>query len=117
MQTPEILGSIIENHKTHGGISNWEAESTYLNTAVRQEMYGVVTFFAKQDQTRVVKLAIGSIGIAVYRVAERINMYSWASIRNIEFTKKQFTVNIKQPESPDSLPVHFELESANLCKV
>ena len=115
VKTSELQASICEAHKSHTGMTEWDAESKFLDIASHQELYGVALHFSKDDQGRVVKIGIGAGGISVYRMNDRIFNFPWSIIVNVEYSRKKFVVKYKA--DGEVRAVKFELQSVSSCQV
>ena len=96
-------------------MSQWEAEAAFLDIASHQELYGCAIFFCKDEGGRVVRLAVSSNGLSVYRMSERTAFFMWSSISNIQYKKKRFSINHKLNGIVSTIP--FELQTTTGCVV
>lgn len=69
-----------------------------LEVARRCEFYGVRLMPAFDAEGVPLTMAVGYIGIVVYRNAMKMNTFSWNKIRKLSFKRKKFLIKLHPTE-------------------
>ncbi|CAF3306701.1 unnamed protein product [Rotaria socialis] len=116
-QTAEHEIRIMNFHKNHLGQYPADADLNLLDISRKVELYGIKMHPAKDHEQVHLNLSVAHMGILVFQNITKINTFSWAKIRKLNFKRKKFLIKL-QPEGYGYYKdtVEFYFDTRDECK-
>ncbi|CAH8653966.1 unnamed protein product [Schistosoma haematobium] len=116
LQTPEMLGRIVELHKLHRGKTPEEADRLFLNNARKLALYGVDLHKVKTSQGQDITLGVYYGGILLYRNRIRLMRISWPRIISLSHRGRNFIIARRPGDDSLDRNMTFKCISPTLAK-
>jgi len=118
-QTETFELAVIDAYKSCKGQTPADAELNYLNIAKWREMYGVDMHKVEGLDGNEYSLGLTPTGVLVFEGDNKIGLFFWSLIKDLDFKKKKLYLNVTDTEENGEVSTKefiFMLESMKACK-